>query len=501
MTVSTRCRAGAVAAAAVLLSAGLAGCSGRSGGAHASVTSTGRIGVARWAGSELHYGASARRIPGVVYQPGVVLIGGGANSVRSVSGDGLVWTIDASAAGARQLHVGSIMMATTLGTGRVLALRRDAGNVRVVLGPVALTDVIRDGTFASAAPLPLNDSLFYPVATPTAPASRDAQPSTSPSRFNGQSFANAALLTTPPVPVPPPPVPPVPAPALPPLPVPTGTPPTVPQGVWNSTPICCAGGVGVHIGMDNGAGRLSATVQLHLDRPTVSFRIRIGLGTLREASVQLHGAGGLSYQIKGATANQQGSVQSPPVDVVSVTIPLAPPLAITLTQSFDASWQIAGEGSLISNGDYNLSGELGFGYSGGAFHANSVGMGTHTSQLRNTLSLGAGVNSISLGWRMRATVGIGMGGFSAGAWVEFKAGMALTADQSPLSLRHGCDTESLEVTDKLGVGYSIPDYAATVINGVLGIFGADPIPKAGGPSWGPYVVWRPDRSDYCTKSG
>jgi pimeloyl-ACP methyl ester carboxylesterase len=38
------------------------------------------------------YGASATPSPGVPYRPNLVPIGGGAKSVRSVSGDGLTWT-------------------------------------------------------------------------------------------------------------------------------------------------------------------------------------------------------------------------------------------------------------------------------------------------------------------------------------------------------------------------------------------------------------------------
>ena len=55
------------------------------------------VGRATLHGAELRYGASARLDPGVVYQPDVVPIGGGANAVRSVSADGLVWSMDATA--------------------------------------------------------------------------------------------------------------------------------------------------------------------------------------------------------------------------------------------------------------------------------------------------------------------------------------------------------------------------------------------------------------------
>src|SRR5579864_165328 len=70
-------------------------------------------------GNELLYGASPHNDGTVVYQPGVVFLGGGASSVRSVSSDGLVWTVDGNAAGASRLAPGAVVFASSLGAGRV----------------------------------------------------------------------------------------------------------------------------------------------------------------------------------------------------------------------------------------------------------------------------------------------------------------------------------------------------------------------------------------------
>jgi hypothetical protein len=56
---------------------------------------------------------------------------------------------------------------------------------------------------------------------------------------------------------------------------------------------------------------------------------------------------------------------------------------------------------------------------------------------------------------------------------------------------------SLDVTSKVGVGYTIPDYALSVINAILGVVHMKPIPAHGGPEWGPFVVWRPPPGEYC----
>jgi hypothetical protein len=90
------------------------------------------------------YGYGPRPDPRVRYQPDVVLIGGGANSIRGVSDDGLTWTIDGNSQGARDLRVGKIMFATSRAVGRVLAIDARGKDLAVMLGPARFTDIIRD---------------------------------------------------------------------------------------------------------------------------------------------------------------------------------------------------------------------------------------------------------------------------------------------------------------------------------------------------------------------
>jgi hypothetical protein len=350
----------------------------------------------------------------------------------------------------------------------VLALKKLGSDEQVLLGPVELTDVIRNGDFESKTPVPLAHPLFY-TTTLTAPQKRRPQ----------------AVL---------------PSPTAPPLlSLPSMTPPQVPQGLFKTWPICCEGGVGLHFSYDNGStGRLSATVQLHVERPTVSFHIRIGVGKLIDAHFQLHGAGGLRYDLHGATTNVSGNVRSGPIWVPgSVTIPLAGPLAITLTQAFDVSMQLSGAADFRASGDYSISGDLGFGFRDGRAVADAVAMSSHRPLVEDTHSDSLGVNAISVGWSVRADVGIGLGGFSAGAWFAMTPGLSLAFDGSPMSLRQGCATSSLVVTDKYGFGYTIPNYALSVINTILGLARVKPIPARGGPSWGPFTVWKPPQDQYC----
>ena len=88
------------------------------------------------------YGASPT---GADYQPDVVVVGGGAAAIRSASSNGLVWTIAKKAPGVDKLKVGSVMLLTSIATGRVAAIHDDGDTRVVTLAPVNLTDVIRNG--------------------------------------------------------------------------------------------------------------------------------------------------------------------------------------------------------------------------------------------------------------------------------------------------------------------------------------------------------------------
>jgi hypothetical protein len=89
------------------------------------------------------YGADPK---GADYQPGVVVVGGGPASIRAASGNGFTWTIAKSAPGADQLKVGSVMVLTSVATGRVAAIHDDGDTRVVTLAPVDLTDVIKNGS-------------------------------------------------------------------------------------------------------------------------------------------------------------------------------------------------------------------------------------------------------------------------------------------------------------------------------------------------------------------
>ncbi|PSK55062.1 hypothetical protein B0E53_07063 [Micromonospora sp. MH33] len=143
------------AAVAVLLA--LTGC----GSPRADGRATGPGGEA-----ELRYGAAPAPGDGVTLQPDVVIVGQGGRSVRSVSADGLIWRLDAAARNTDRLARGVVMFVTGRGVGRVLDLAEEGSDLLVTIGPVDITEVVRDGSFASRG-LTLDDPVVYPAGEPS----------------------------------------------------------------------------------------------------------------------------------------------------------------------------------------------------------------------------------------------------------------------------------------------------------------------------------------------
>jgi len=62
--------------------------------------------------AEQKYGLAPDPHADVTYQPDVVVVGGGANSVRSADADGLTFTLDPGAPRINDLAIGKVMVLT-----------------------------------------------------------------------------------------------------------------------------------------------------------------------------------------------------------------------------------------------------------------------------------------------------------------------------------------------------------------------------------------------------
>lgn len=111
--------------------------------------------------SQLKFGIAPKRDPSVEYQPDIILMENGDKAIKSVASDGLTWTFDANAPQVSEFQEGKVVFATGRAVGRVLSLKRQGDSVSVILGPVQLTDVIRNGNFEMNQALNLNNMISY----------------------------------------------------------------------------------------------------------------------------------------------------------------------------------------------------------------------------------------------------------------------------------------------------------------------------------------------------
>ncbi len=487
-------RTSRIAAATALLVA-LAACSSSNGGGGSGGTAAFGPG-APLHGNQLVYGVSAARDRAITYQPDVVFLDGGADSVKAVSADGMSWTISASAKNVDQLQVGKIMVATNYGVGRILAVAASGADKRVALGPVSLTDIIKDGTLASAQPIALAGFNAYDVSgqpglitdlagatTSSATTSSANMVSLPPARFMAYTGATPERAMLPAAPAP--------------GNLPAAT-PTIPDSVvgdYHLQSSCCSS-VGVHVYYEKNGGKVSASVHLRFDRPTVDFSIVVRGGQVKSANVSLHGAAGLSFDITAATLNGRGNFKGPRVELpVDIQIPIAAgpiPMTIGVQQIFSMGLALSGRAEMSADGEYTVGGSLGFSYANGAPKFDQPKIGVKKSILEGMGALSVGPSGLDLAYALKLSIGVGTIGFTVGAWYQVAASLALTASGAPGLALVNCKSAALTLTSRYGIGYNIPDLVASAVNALLSAIYTNPKPikASGGPEWGPDELFK-----------
>jgi hypothetical protein len=111
--------------------------------------------------SERKFGIAPKRGPQVEYQPDIILMEQGDKAIRSIATDGMTWTFDANAPHVSEFQMGKIVFATGRAVGRIIYMKREGDEVKTILGPIQLNDVIRNGSFAMDSPIDLNNVLVY----------------------------------------------------------------------------------------------------------------------------------------------------------------------------------------------------------------------------------------------------------------------------------------------------------------------------------------------------
>ena len=486
--------------------------------------------------SEIRFGIAPKRGPGVTYQDNIILMEHGDKAIQSFASDGLSWTFDANAPQVNEIQEGKVLFATDRCAGKVLAVQRNGNSVSVVLGPVQLNELVKEGNFAYDQPLDLNNAIavvapdypgavgskglqqeiqkpsttsrngtrhgyqrsvnYYvvsndgkwtPMRTVTAgdPGLRNAvyhpgPPSVVPAAFQGQVPGLGGVAAPVPVPL-----------------------PKLKQLDFNNlqaTP--CAldcGGIGAKVYQEKDGVKVWISIIFHLNNPHLVFGASVGGGGVY-ANVQLFGGAGVTVTIDATTgsdfANVQANIKELGLIPAEINVPLGGlfvPLTAKLSQAIDITSGFSAKTSVLhSEGSLDLDGEISASYSTGRGWNIPKPTATVKNNLAGMISgVSMGINSFVFAFNQRLMVGVGALGFAAGPYVDLLT--TLTALKQSSATWVDCRQATFAISLGAGIGYSMPKVVATVINAVLGLFGAKPIPP-----WGS-IVALPKRVDLVSR--
>lgn len=404
--------------------------------------------------SQQRYGAAPTPHPDVTYQPDVVIVGGGADSIRSVTADTFTWRIDPAAANADQLAPGKVMFLTGRGVGRVIDVRPEGDDLAVAIGPVDITDVIRDGTFTSAEPVGLSAAVAYPDAAASWAETDDDGDSGDDDDRGG---TGGGLV----------------------VPAANRSPRFTP------TPICCANGVGARFTYDSPGVRLAGLVLLKMTAPTAAFHLEIRGARVTRAEFEINGAAALRVEIEAATSTGRNIDPRIPIPVdfsVPIGQVLGVPFAATVTQVIGVHTAFgAKDGNISAAGEWSLNQSMSFGYANGSFGVRApTSISVDQSLIDSITGISVGVNGIWLDYHAKFHVGLGALGFIAGLYFELTLTLGMTIGSALGAPIVVCRSAQLGLWASYGVGYTIPAGLVKVINTFLQLFNAKPIPKEGG---------------------
>jgi len=459
--------------------------------------------------AERAWGVAPVPSPSVTYQPDVVMVGGGPAAVRGMSPDGLTWTLDGGAERAGEIVPGKIVFVTGRVVGRVLGVTRQSGTVAVVLGPVELTDVIKEAAISVRQPVDFSKALVYtqndpvgastpvdPIAQATEPGPAGARPvlASYPAR-DGPWPPDGAIVSSPVVVY------------------------GEPQGGYVRTqsgqpvtvrkftvyPVMGSDGIGLHMSSDADGIRLTGDVRLRLAQPTLNFDLDIKGGKIRKALVRLDGAAGLLLKFeagseKGFSANVNERIVVP-VDFSLPITGLSVPFAVTVRQQFIIKTAFSGTTGLKATGDYSFGGSFSAGYQNGKFEIGGpTGFSVKESLLKSASGVSLAPIGLVLAHQTRVIVGIGAFGFVTGPFFGFNSSVGVSQTGATSAMLLNCKQATLTVGLVAGIGYSMPQPVTNVINFFLRKLNLGEIKSYGGIDSTPLEIIKSTGTEPPTKA-
>lgn len=409
------------------------------------------------------YGYGPKPAAGVTYQPDVVMVPAGPAAIRSASSDGMVWTLDRAAKGVGDLKVGSILVATGRAAGRVVALS-DEGNSRVVtLGPVELTDIVRDGEIDFKQALNA-DSMSY-QQVPDQPGAL-AEPTKSPvTTIASRSDERTVDLGLAPrgddgvITVWGPPLQLNAAPSGDNLPPASKGSVTIPAGDYKIKPAYTANALSLDIDRD-GSLKVGVHFAFAVSELSVDSAVSIKSSVIGGSRFVINGIKGLEVSLSAGAAGGDIDNEKIRIEVpVEVSIPVPPspataglPLVVKIQFIYSVETAITGKNSTIfATGKYGLEGPIGL--EGGNFLAPKF-----TVQQSIIDSLGGitlGPSGVVLAVKMKVQAGLGIPVASAGPFGSVTTSLGITNGSSLGASLTRCKGATLDMFVGGGVSISI----------------------------------------------
>lgn len=385
--------------------------------------------------AELNYGGAPTEGGGITYQPNVVLVGGGADMVRSVSGDSMTWTIDAGAPHIEDLEPGKVMFLTGRAVGRVLQLEQRDDDVVVTLGPVDLTEVIQDGDISVSTPLDVSAMTFR--AFPEVVGVDGVAASVQPAVWTGGA----------------------------PVEDPTLPPPTDAKSIKLSL-----GGLSAQLERKESGSKSElllklaykkerGTVGLQLkakfEAPTVQASLSFSGGTLTRNELRVEGLKEVAVGVdSGSELGLSGNFKTRLELPLEATFPI-PAGGVPLVGSVRFKFSIetafsARNATLAARGKLAVDGPIGF--SGTDILVPRVEQ--TESPVENLTGVSVGVNGIVVALQLKVVVGLGVPAAFAGPFAAFTVSYGLTKG-SAIGITTPCNQSSIDVLIGGGAGYTM----------------------------------------------
>ncbi|HMG84981.1 MAG TPA: hypothetical protein VK574_04530 [Terracidiphilus sp.] len=496
--------------------------------------------------TEKKYGRAPQLDPSVEYQPGIILMTQGDKAIRSVGTDAMSWTFDANAPHVNEFEKGKIVFATGRAVGRILYIKRDGDTVKVVLGPIQLTDVIRNGDFGMSEDINPGNALVYINPDLPEPGVEKTKPNISRleppwkgwnktvvvssvsatgkwtplkmmkidpkgqatnfrrigrrwartnylpaefSRLAGEKrngalrFEHTAWGGQ--ITMPGAPGPSINVPKIPSLDVPKAI--TVSVADLTAHPFATSSSIGVKYIYDKNDLYYEATGILELHNLHANFALGILNGVPADSGLDLGGELGVHVHLNAHTSqnfhvNSQTKLYVP----VDFSIPLGGPIpfALSFEQAAIINTGFSAKNSIMNaDGLYNFSGGLKAGRFGGSWGVSVPMKISYVTDVGQSLEgLSVGINSLVLGCSLEGIVGLGVAGFTTGVYVTLT--VSATVLRAP-DIASACRQGTIEAWLYSGLGYAMPKWLNDAVNYVLSFFTDDRVDQVGSLLKGP----------------